>query len=226
MANNLKKEDKKQCPICGRWDVYREYIIGEEKGDWCPHCKQSVSPNEISKNIRPWVRYWARFLDNLLILPIIALLFGISDSYFTHKIIDFLHKTHVYLFYIFCVISEIFVEAALLSTWGYTPGKWLLKVKVRDVFGEKITYIKALKRAVSVFIFGLGGGIPILSIFTLATAYKQLTNDKITIWDKKGCFVVTHRTIGFLRAAVAIVLIIGLNVMSIILEFYTPRANL
>jgi uncharacterized RDD family membrane protein YckC len=99
------------------------------------------------------------------------------------------------------------VEALLLSTLGYTPGKWLLKVKVRDINGKKLTYIRALKRGVFVFIFGLGCCIPIFILPALAVAYYQLAYHKITLWDKHGNFVVTHSPIGVFRTIIAIVFI-------------------
>jgi uncharacterized protein (DUF983 family) len=39
---NPQDEIKKQCPTCGRWDVYRAYVEDGGMGDWCPHCKKST----------------------------------------------------------------------------------------------------------------------------------------------------------------------------------------
>jgi hypothetical protein len=41
---------KKQCPTCGKWDVYRAYLEDGGMGDWCPHCNKSL---EYRKRISP-----------------------------------------------------------------------------------------------------------------------------------------------------------------------------
>lgn len=37
-----KKAGLKQCPTCGKWDVYRAYTEDGSTGYWCPHCKKSI----------------------------------------------------------------------------------------------------------------------------------------------------------------------------------------
>jgi hypothetical protein len=32
-----------QCPTCGNWDIYRAVIEDGGQGDWCPHCKKSIT---------------------------------------------------------------------------------------------------------------------------------------------------------------------------------------
>jgi hypothetical protein len=32
----------KQCPTCGKWDVYRAVVEDGGQGDWCPNCKKSI----------------------------------------------------------------------------------------------------------------------------------------------------------------------------------------
>ncbi|MDO9531264.1 MAG: hypothetical protein Q7O12_03930 [Deltaproteobacteria bacterium] len=38
---------QKQCPTCGKWDVYRAVIEDGGQGDWCPHCKKSIQMAKI-----------------------------------------------------------------------------------------------------------------------------------------------------------------------------------
>lgn len=35
-------EPEKQCPTCGKWDVYKAYVEDGGFGDWCPHCNKST----------------------------------------------------------------------------------------------------------------------------------------------------------------------------------------
>jgi hypothetical protein len=53
-----KEAGLKQCPACGKWDVYRAVIEDGGQGDWCPHCKKSITlvkivSSEIEKAISP-----------------------------------------------------------------------------------------------------------------------------------------------------------------------------
>jgi hypothetical protein len=38
-----KEAGLKQCPTCGKWDVYRAVIEDGGQGDWCPNCKKSIT---------------------------------------------------------------------------------------------------------------------------------------------------------------------------------------
>jgi len=42
-------------------------------------------------------------------------------------------------------------------------------------------------------------GVPLLSLFTLYSAYKSLLKDGSTSWDKDGGFAVRHSPLGFFR---------------------------
>jgi len=148
------------------------------------------------KRGRPWVRFVARFIDyNLftifvaLVLLVVAPRLLIIPEFFLGMLIIFIW---------------VFVEAALLSTWGTTPGKWLLKTTVRDNAGNKPAFSRAFSRSASVWLRGLGMGLPIISLITLAVAHKKLLRDGITVWDREGGFVVSHEKIGAVRTTVAL----------------------
>ncbi|MBM4293481.1 MAG: hypothetical protein FJ126_01055 [Deltaproteobacteria bacterium] len=44
--NRKKEAGLKQCSTCGKWDVYRAIVEDGGYGDWCPHCKKSISQKE------------------------------------------------------------------------------------------------------------------------------------------------------------------------------------
>jgi uncharacterized RDD family membrane protein YckC len=83
---------------------------------------------------RPWVRYWPRLLDLVLAAIIVGMLHeplaDLPDLVFT-VIVSFVW---------------MFAEVALLATWGTTPGKALMRVRVRvrSVNGEKPSVQSAL----------------------------------------------------------------------------------
>ena len=151
--------------------------------------------------IRPWVRYAARYIDNLLFAVIIVFIFEFAGP-------SIMEMNDV-LFEMIIVFLWIFVEAPLLSSWGTTPGKWLLRITLRDSAGRKLTFSKALNRSFSVWGRGLGLGFPLATIVTLIISYKKLTRNGITSWDDRGKFVITHEKIGILRAVITILVLIG-----------------
>ena len=81
------------------------------------------------------------------------------------------------------VFVWIAIETVLLSTWGTTPGKWLLGITLRTRQGGKLDAGAALRRSFNVWLKGLGLGIPIVCLITLAASHKRLTKQGETSWD-------------------------------------------
>jgi hypothetical protein len=96
------------------------------------------------------------------------------------------------------------VEALFLSVGGATPGKWIFGIRVTSLNGENLTYGKALKRAVLVFVLGDGFGVPIVNLLPRLYAYRRLTKTGSTLWDKSIGSVVTHKKWGVIRAIVCV----------------------
>jgi uncharacterized RDD family membrane protein YckC len=106
------------------------------------------------------------------------------------------------------LFTWVFFEALLLSTWGTTPGKALLKTTVQKSNSSKITLTDAFKRSFRVWLRGLGTGFPLVSIFTLVLSYRTLNEFGQTTWDRDGGFVVTHKKIGTVRVLIAVLSIV------------------
>lgn len=113
------------------------------------------------------------------------------------------------LFGIMLVFAYAFIEPVMLSTWGTTPGKALLNIRLRKADGSKPSYGAALSRAFSVWAGGLGLGIPLIAFFTQLNAYNKLNKDGITSWDKDGGFCISHRTVGTWRVLAVVAFSIG-----------------
>lgn len=144
--------------------------------------------------IRPWVRYWARTFDFLLF----GMFAGIVLELVYPKALD-LPGTALG---IVLMPAFIFVEAAMFAVAGTTPFKALLNVRVRNHEGRKLSYAEALRRSFSVWLRGLGMGIPVVTLVTNITAYKRLSDSGVTSWDSDGGFTVSHRKIGVWRLLV------------------------
>ncbi len=75
------------------------------------------------------------------------------------------------------------VEPILLCTWGYTPGKWLLRLKVRREDGSKLDWERAVIRTAWIFLRGFALGIPLLNLLCLGTCYDRCLKDQVMPWD-------------------------------------------
>ena len=149
---------------------------------------------------RPWVRYWARMID-------VMLFFFLADvllAFICPAVIE-MNDKRLGIIYLFLYV---FVEPCMLSSWGTTPGKALLNIRLRKIDGTKPNFSEALARAFNVWIRGWGIGIPIVVLFTQITAYKRLTKDGITSWDKDGGFRISHKLFGAGRVIAVIALFV------------------
>jgi uncharacterized RDD family membrane protein YckC len=148
---------------------------------------------------RPWVRYWARSIDIALIciivgIPIGAVLPDELNNRLVDQLIQFLAMT-----------LWIPIEAALIATFGCTPGKALLRVRVSNKNGSNLSFGQALSRSFGVWLMGLGTGlIPLVTLVTSLFAYNRLSKKGVTTWDRDGRFMVTHRKVGIVRTLIAI----------------------
>jgi len=153
---------------------------------------------------RPWLRYWARSLDMVLfslILSVVIVLIYPALLLIKPAYLNFFHA-----------LAYMFVEPLMLSAWGTTPGKALLKIRLSKADGTRLNYREALGRSFNVWVRGLGLALPIVNLFTHVTAYQRLLYQGRTSWDEDGGFVVTHQILGAQRIAffVSVMLIISL----------------
>jgi uncharacterized RDD family membrane protein YckC len=133
---------------------------------------------------RPWVRYWARFLDNFLgvtVFSLIAAALGFNVM-----------TLNIYVLVLCGVLLWLCVEVVLLSSVGTTPGKWLFNTKVRRKDGAFLSVSVALRRACLVLVRGQGLGLPLIGLITLGCAYSRLAKDGFTSWDRDCGSMVLH----------------------------------
>jgi uncharacterized RDD family membrane protein YckC len=157
--------------------------------------------NHCGPQTRPWVRYWARIIDVMLFAFLAGSVLGVVYP-------SALEISDALLGIVF-VFAYVFVEPCMLSSWGTTPGKALLNVRLRKLDGTKPGYSDALSRAFNVWIRGLALGIPIIDLFTLISAYLRLSRHGLTSWDKDGNFRVSHKVVGAGRVLAVIAIFAG-----------------
>ena len=143
---------------------------------------------------RPSVRFAARIVDVAVFLLVVLLAIAVVDP----ALVDAVGAS------LFLLLIPI--EAALLATWGYTPGKWLLRVSVRDATGRKLPVGVALRRAAAVWTFGIGVNQPV-GWLTAALAFRRVRRRGTAYWDELDGHRVDHGSVEGWRAVVAFLVI-------------------
>ncbi len=175
--------------------------------------KEPVKENN-GKNIttRPWVRFWARTLDFILLGILVEIILLIIIIFFKIKIINdyfiLLKTKNLYYFYNWniLIIVILFVEPLTMAIFGNTPGKALFSIKVTNNLGGNLTFKEAFKRCLNIWVKGLAFGIPLISLITIYNSYEFLNNYGKTSWDKRYNFIVTHKHIGIFKLLIIILI--------------------
>lgn len=101
------------------------------------------------------------------------------------------------------------VETLLISAYGTTPGKALLRIRVTDADGYSLAPGTALERSFQVWMRGLGFGVPVVSLVTMVLSYNRLEKQGSTAWDDALGVRVTQRQVGAGRWMFIAALVIG-----------------
>lgn len=157
---------------------------------------------------RPWVRFFARTIDMFLFSMFAGFILGI--------VYESASKLNDYALGFIFTFGYIFVEPIMLSTWGTTPGKALLNVRLRGQDGDKLSYSDGMNRAFQVWLKGLGAGIPIVALFTQVAAYNRLRNEGKTTWDRDGHFLYSHQDISPVRIMGTVLVFVGFAVLFVL----------
>jgi hypothetical protein len=151
--------------------------------------------------VRPWLRYGARAIDFLL--------FRLAADSVITRIFPTTEPVYVIILGLLLMAGYILVEAAMLTVWGTTPGKSLLRVRLRKQDGSRFTYHEALMRSAKVWVRGEGCGLPIVNMVAHIMAYNRLLNTGSTSWDEEENTIVSHQIIGNSRTILIVSILIG-----------------
>src|SRR4249919_2070879 len=91
-----------------------------------------------------WRRFAAFWLDGLVLLPLVAVVWWCGDHYRLFSLYYALPGALVGLFY----------DVYLIRRFGGTPGKLIMGLRIRKVSGEPVGYREALLRFAPEFLLG------------------------------------------------------------------------
>ncbi len=156
-------------------------------------------PKDQISRVNPQIRFIARFFDYSLFLLVLLFFQILFKASFPFGLFEYLIP--------FEFVCWIPIEALLLSTWGTTPGKFLLKTKLQQGRKAKLDFFTALKRSYHVWFRGLGMGIPIINILCMLVASSKLRVFGMTSWDREDNISVFHHSIPLWRVIFASIVI-------------------
>ena len=152
----------------------------------------------------PWRRFFARSLDlslcSLLWMAVCLFLFRWHpDNTWPIRLLN------SYVAYGILLVTE----PVLLCTWGYTPGKWIFGLAVRNLLGQKLTWGKAVDRTWGVFARGEGYGIPFYRLWRKYKCYCQCKDGEPEAWEEDTSYTIrdtrVRRCWGFVAARAALI---------------------
>ena len=138
----------------------------------------------------PWRRYFARMVDSTLFVLAAGVALSLVSPSFAELASE--PDTAVWLG-IFGLLAMVPVEAALISSFKTTPGKWLFGIEVVGEDSAPLPFGAAAVRALRVWVQGLWFGLPVVAIAPMVFAHGRLTRTGTTLWDTACHAMVTHR---------------------------------
>ena len=157
-------------------------------------------------NPSPSERFLARLIDLYIVFMAVNLMLKGITIYFP-ILIKILNSPLIDLGLIFFIhVIYIFIEAIILTKKGATFGKWIFGLKIRDIEGNKPTFICALKRSFLVWVNGMGMGF--LTFFTILDSFNHLVNEGTTTWDQKGNFFISQDKTGSLQRILMVIILL------------------
>lgn len=173
----------------------------------------------------PWRRFFGRFIDLWALALPVAFLVSVAGSAASMEFALWIQEPgSQYIFGWLIVPLILFAEAIIYALFGTTLGKAILGIKVVTVSAHPVTFSQYAKRLVGVYWSGLGTGFPIVTLFTMAHQYGRLKKERHAGYDE-GRFNIKAKKLGFIRIALAVLVIAGLFSANVALQVVSQDAE-
>lgn len=134
---------------------------------------------DIPKEIHPWRRYFARWLD-----------YGLWNALIQFILIAVIRMRPIpgdfrsTMIAIASAALFVPVEALMLHKFGTTPGKWAMGIRLEYIQGGNLPYSEAVYRSLRVYVSGVGLGIPFAELVLNIVRFCQLTGRSWRLFSK------------------------------------------
>jgi hypothetical protein len=160
---------------------------------------------------RPWHRLAARTFDYAIWGLMLALLLSQLRTAGVISPTAAYWLGHPLLAPIIITLSWVPLETLLIAAVGTTPGKWLfgiyLQFSISDAYARRDTSAqlgRGFRRALRVWIEGVGCGFPLIAPVLTAVAYENLAENQETDWDFALDCLVTHGPAGVVNTVTGV----------------------
>ncbi|MGV2108834.1 RDD family protein [Agrobacterium vitis] len=171
---------------------------------------------------RPWPRFWARSIDNLIFTPLFSFGIGFWSVLYAPDIYLQILTMNDLLFRILLLPLIAIFLAFFMIVVGTTPGKAIVGVRVPVPQGRnRITFF--LSREFKVWTQGLGLGIPFVVLFTQIRQYRLLAEGNVASYDEGNPEIIANPS--KVRLAAGIVVVAALFTGNIILGTEDQKAE-
>jgi len=148
------------------------------------------------KEIRPFVRFWARMFDYTLVSVVVFLVSDVSfarptpDESFADMMSRYLEQMQtpearaLARTQFFSLVGWHLVETVLIHLFGTTPGKALLGIRIAASDGSRVPMLRSLGRSFYVYVLGAGFyQVPFILIGMTFSFFRLMATGKC-LWDQ------------------------------------------
>lgn len=156
---------------------------------------KEISTTGVSTQPHPWRRYFARTLDSTvngtaMLFALIVVLGAVAPSKL-EAFSNLISNPFIEMALTFLIVP--FANAAFIGYTKSSLGKLFFGITVCDRDGRAVGYRLALRREFLVWLYGLGCGIPLISLVAASHQHSALIKNRITSWDRDLKLVVNCR---------------------------------
>jgi uncharacterized RDD family membrane protein YckC len=156
-----------------------------DNNEWAASSPQPLTPVPLADAGAPelatrWPRYVARSFDLMVEAVIIGLLIG---ALFPSAIASGSALSNELLLGILVLPPAMVLDAVIYTCCGNTPGKALAGLKVFTPQGDKVPFLRYLRRNLHLWLTGLALGLPLINILTLWRSFQRDGLGEFQPWD-------------------------------------------
>lgn len=167
-------------------EAAEEWLLASDVGVLASELREPAKePGPIEVSLAPfrgWPRLGARVIDFMIygtILDLLSVALGVN-------LMGDADSSGWYVIGI--ILPVIIMEAAMVGSIGYTPGKWILGMRVETVLGQKLSILQAFVRSTRVWVLGVGMFVPPMMIIGCSMSLWFGKKKGRMLWDLQGGF--------------------------------------